>query len=59
MTGVWEAVTEQEERWFASVVIIATGHYNDPVVPRWHGLDGYTGRVVHSRDYGVGTRVRR
>jgi len=52
--GLWETVSEEGERWLAPVVVIATGHYNEPVVPRWPGLDDYTGRVVHSRDYASG-----
>ena len=49
--GLWETVSAEGERWLAPVVIIATGRYNEPVVPRWPGLDDYAGRVVHSRDY--------
>jgi putative flavoprotein involved in K+ transport len=52
--GLWETVTEQGERRVTPVVVIATGHYNEPVVPRWPGLDDYTGRVVHSKNYSSG-----
>ena len=52
--GLWEIVSEEGDRWLAPVVVIATGHYNEPIVPRWPGLDDYTGRVVHSRDYASG-----
>jgi putative flavoprotein involved in K+ transport len=38
----------------ARVVIVATGHYNDPVVPRWPGAETFRGRLLHSRDYHSG-----
>src|SRR5919198_5516134 len=49
--GRWEVLSDTDERWLAPVVIIATGHYNEPVLPQWPGLDEYTGRVVHSSEY--------
>ena len=52
--GLWSTVTEQGERRVAPVVVIATGHYNEPAVPRWPGVDDYTGRIVHSSDYSSG-----
>jgi cation diffusion facilitator CzcD-associated flavoprotein CzcO len=52
--GLWEIVSEKEERRLAPVVIIATGNYHEPVVPRWPGLEDYGGRVVHSHDYASG-----
>ena len=51
---LWETVTEQGERRLFPVVIVATGHYNEPVVPCWPRLDDYTGRVVHSKEYSSG-----
>jgi len=51
VAGLWETVSEQGERRRAPVVIIATGHYNEAVVPRWPGMDDFAGRIVHSRDY--------
>ena len=54
-TGGWETVTGAGRApHVPPVVIVATGHYNEPVVPRWPGLDDYTGRVVHSKDYPTG-----
>ena len=47
-------MTEQGERTHSPVVVIATGHYNEPIVPRWPGLEDYAGRVVHSKDYSSG-----
>jgi putative flavoprotein involved in K+ transport len=32
-------------------VVLATGKYRTPVVPRWPGLDQFTGEVVHSGDF--------
>jgi cation diffusion facilitator CzcD-associated flavoprotein CzcO len=52
--GLWEILSEEGERWLASVVIIATGNYNKPVVPQWPGRDDYMGRVLHSCDYASG-----
>jgi len=49
--GLWETVSKQGERWRSPVVVIATGHYNEPVVPRWPGMDDFAGRIVHSSDY--------
>src|SRR5437667_3856792 len=49
--GLWETVSEEEERWRSPVVIIATGNYNEPVLPRWPGMNDFAGSVVHSRDY--------
>jgi putative flavoprotein involved in K+ transport len=49
--GVWETESEQGERRRAPVVIIATGHYNEGVVPHWPGMTDFAGRIVHSRDY--------
>jgi putative flavoprotein involved in K+ transport len=49
--GLWEVEAEPGEHWLAPVVIIATGHYNEPLMPRWPGLHEYAGRVVHSSEY--------
>lgn len=32
-----------------SHVIVSNGHYNEPYIPRVRGLDGFTGKVFHSR----------
>ena len=50
----WEIESDESERWRGRVVVIATGRYNEPVVPRWPGMEEYTGRIVHSRDYDSG-----
>jgi cation diffusion facilitator CzcD-associated flavoprotein CzcO len=49
--GLWEIVSDPGQRRLAPVVIVATGHYNEPLTPRWPGLNEYAGRVVHSYDY--------
>ena len=51
--GLWRAETAART-WRSRVVIIATGHYNEPVVPRWPGADEFLGRVLHSVDYRSG-----
>ena len=40
--------------WRSRVVIVATGHYNEPLVPRWPGEDEFRGRIIHSVDYRSG-----
>ena len=35
----------------AQVVVVATGHNRDPVLPDWPGRETFTGEVVHSQDY--------
>lgn len=37
--------------WTSPVVVIATGQYREPILPRWPGRDGYRGRLTHSADY--------
>jgi putative flavoprotein involved in K+ transport len=40
--------------WRCQAVVIATGHYNIPVLPDWPGRDGYGGSLIHSVDYRSG-----
>jgi cation diffusion facilitator CzcD-associated flavoprotein CzcO len=51
--GAWTAETEQGT-WRGRVVIVATGRYNEPRLPRWPGLEEFRGRVVHSGAYRSG-----
>jgi putative flavoprotein involved in K+ transport len=37
--------------WSCRVVVIATGHYNIPVLPDWPGRAAYGGSLIHSVDY--------
>ena len=50
---IWEIETETRS-WRARTVVLATGHYNERIVPRWPGRDLFRGRVVHSGDYRSG-----
>jgi len=36
------------------VAIVATGHYNDPIMPRWPGAENFGGRLLHSHEYRSG-----
>jgi cation diffusion facilitator CzcD-associated flavoprotein CzcO len=40
--------------WRTPVVIVATGHYNRPVVPPWPGREQFRGTLLHSNDYRTG-----
>jgi putative flavoprotein involved in K+ transport len=51
--GLWRVETASGT-WRARVVIVATGHYNEPLVPRWPGEDEFRGRILHSVDYRSG-----
>lgn len=46
----WRVITSCGELE-ASVVVVATGHDRDPVLPDWPGLEGYTGELMHSSSY--------
>jgi putative flavoprotein involved in K+ transport len=40
--------------WRCRVVVIATGHYNIPVLPAWPGQAEYRGTLAHSVEYRSG-----
>lgn len=40
--------------WRCHAVVIATGHYNAPVLPDWPGRATYGGALIHSVDYRSG-----
>jgi cation diffusion facilitator CzcD-associated flavoprotein CzcO len=40
--------------WRARVAIVATGTYNQCVLPSWPGMDSFRGRIVHSGEYRSG-----
>ncbi len=46
----WRVITSRGELE-ASVVVVATGHDREPVLPNWPGLDGYLGELIHSSAY--------
>jgi cation diffusion facilitator CzcD-associated flavoprotein CzcO len=52
---LWEVETDGGI-WRVSVVIVATGHYNERVLPRWLGIGDFGGRLLHSADYDSGAR---
>jgi putative flavoprotein involved in K+ transport len=51
--GAWSIETAAGI-WRSRVVIVATGHYNEPVLFRWPGVDEFRGRILHSVDYRTG-----
>jgi putative flavoprotein involved in K+ transport len=51
--GTWLVETDRSA-WRSQVVIVATGTYNERVLPTWSGMDAFRGRVVHSGEYGSG-----
>lgn len=48
--GRWRVQTDHDT-YCAAVVLVATGNYHSPWVPRWPGRDGFTGPLLHSADY--------
>lgn len=40
----------------ASFVVVATGFYNEPLLPDWPGLGGFSGEMKHSGDYRTGAQ---
>jgi cation diffusion facilitator CzcD-associated flavoprotein CzcO len=49
----WEVVTSRGRRK-AKCIIIATGLNAVPSMPRWEGIDGFSGEVLHSSQYTSG-----
>lgn len=47
----WLVTTAKGDTWKSSVVVIATGQYRVPVIPRWQGADVYRGELIHSARY--------
>ena len=48
--GAWQLDTSSGEIR-CRTVILATGNYGAPVAPRWPGVDGFQGEIVHSGDF--------
>jgi putative flavoprotein involved in K+ transport len=46
----WSATTARGE-WRSRVVVIATGQYRFPMLPKWEGRGAYRGTFVHSSRY--------
>jgi putative flavoprotein involved in K+ transport len=51
--AAWLVETAQES-WTTRAVIVATGRHNVPRLPRWAGMEDFTGRVIHSQQYASG-----
>lgn len=49
----WDIETERG-LFRSRVVVVATGHYNEPVVPHWPGVDEFEGAIVHSAEFRSG-----
>jgi cation diffusion facilitator CzcD-associated flavoprotein CzcO len=47
----WRVRGSDEEAITTRTVVVATGNYRAPAMPRWPGLERYRGRVLHSADY--------
>ncbi len=48
--GGWRVETSEGNYWFPCV-IIATGRYNNPIIPPLEGMDEFRGQILHARDY--------
>ncbi len=55
--GAWELRT-QAGRYRARALVLATGYNAAPVRPRWPGMEGYQGALLHSSEYRSGERFR-
>lgn len=49
----WTVKTASQSR-SARAVVVATGRYNIPRLPRWEGMDAFGGSVIHAQDYSSG-----
>ena len=47
-------VETEGETWRSRVVVIATGQFGVPIIPKWPGLPEYQGQVFHSVRYKSG-----
>lgn len=55
--GAWQLHTS-DGTLTASEVVVACGFNHTPVPPRWRGVEGYPGEVLHARDYRDATPYR-
>jgi cation diffusion facilitator CzcD-associated flavoprotein CzcO len=51
--GGWR-IGRQDGGLLARAVVVATGRYNEPIVPGWPGVDEFAGELVHSHFYRSG-----
>lgn len=49
----WEIETSRRTIG-SKVVVVATGHYTEPRIPAWQGIDEFQGSLLHSAAYGSG-----
>jgi Flavin-binding monooxygenase-like len=47
----WALTSTDGEVLMASALVVATGNYREPAMPRWPGIEAFRGRVVHSAEY--------
>lgn len=47
----WKVALEDGEEKMSKHVVLATGANRVPVIPKWPGMDTFTGKIIHSRDY--------
>ena len=47
----WVIQTAAGERLTTRSIVVATGHAHTPLVPDWPGREGYTGQLLHAREY--------
>ncbi|KAH9297559.1 hypothetical protein KI387_029241, partial [Taxus chinensis] len=49
---------QSEKIYFGRFLIVATGENSEVFVPRFEGIESFTGRVLHSKDYKTGMDFR-
>lgn len=52
------SVTTTQAGYQARSLIVAAGYNSEPRVPAWPGMDGYTGQVLHSKQYRNGSTFK-
>jgi len=50
VNGTWTTATNAG-KIKSRAVVVATGFNGEPVIPKWPGLAGFTGQVIHSSKY--------
>lgn len=48
----------EEEVYLGKYLVVASGETSDPYVPEIDGIEGFTGRVIHSTEYKSGKEFR-
>ncbi len=47
----WKVTLEDGEEKTADHVVLAMGANRVPVIPKWQGMDKFSGTIIHSREY--------